>query len=205
MGDMIDSIVKNFERFLRWAYPGLLFLALLYVSRPINFADAYETIGNPWVFLAGGLGVGAALYLFQINVITQLPSAIAQWRRWDVDIHPNPTVYPDEPPEPKHGLGRLACWFNPQARNIEKRCNRSREDKDAYLDYAWGTLHATSITGWLLLAFFLASTNDSLLYNVESWFVIVVVALLLLGAFYLFLRLTRVRRPDNSQKEQENQ
>jgi len=58
--DWISALGKGFERLLRWAYPGILFLVLLYMSKPTVFEDVSKKVGFPdntiWGLLIGGLG-----------------------------------------------------------------------------------------------------------------------------------------------------
>lgn len=195
MNNWLGSLYGSFERLLRWAYPGGLFLLLLYLGRPEDFYAVSAVGGNTWFLLFGGLIIGAAVYLVQVNVLTQLLSALAQWLRWDVGTHPGTNSQQARHLRPVAwlpGLRRLATdWFDPQAHVIERR-QRIARNPDTYQDYAWATFHSTMVTGWLALLFFFTRENSRLLAG--AWYVICAAAgLLLIGACYLFLRLARVR------------
>ena len=189
--DWISSIYDSFERLLRWAYPGMLFLVLLYVSKAkaINLLQKIE--GYPWILALVVIVSGAVIYLFQINVITQTFAALAQSCRWDSVTHPKYTNKNAPHPKPRGFLQPLAeKWFNHQARDIEIK--HKAGSNSSYLDYAWAVYHAASITGWLGLIFCRIKDTDSMLADINSW-VVVVSALLVFFSLYMFARLTRVR------------
>src|SRR4030042_5434851 len=78
MSGVIDEIGKNFERLLRWAYPGGLFLVLLFFSTLINGkSTAFNTLlaytQNNWlVIFFAGIFIGSAIYIFQSNVVANI-------------------------------------------------------------------------------------------------------------------------------------
>jgi hypothetical protein len=84
LSKVIDSIVANFERFLRWVYPGGLTVALLYAANPTFLKDqVYDKFGG-WGMVIGGLVAGAVVYLFQAYVVSWIVTFIFILLKWDV-------------------------------------------------------------------------------------------------------------------------
>jgi len=181
--DWISALGKGFERLLRWAYPGVLFLVLLYMSKPTVFKAVSEAVGFPddtfWGLLIGGLGIGFALYLFQAYCITSLFSVFTHWFEYDPNL---PNVNKD-----RYSNCRFVKWFSDEAEKIEN-LHPKRENLQDYMNYSWGTFHAAFLTG-LLTIIFTFIPNSMLGYLPFA-----LAVLLLIGALYLFLILSRVNR-----------
>ena len=189
MQNSAEYLGRNFERLLRWVYPGALFLVLLRMSRPQAFkAVADVESGNVWDLVVVGLAAGFVVYLLQGYVINQLISAVAQLLRWDVN------VYPSDQPIHCRCLRCLVRWVDPQARSIRRRYSTC-ESLNSYLDYAWGVYHALSITGWLTILFFGIRAKGSVLASNGCWgWVVFGTALLLfIASLWAYAQLSRVR------------
>jgi len=186
MQNFSEALGKNFERLLRWLYPGVLFLVLLHLSGQRDLIPADNVGLYSWPIVIGGITVGAAVYLIQMYIVTQFISFIVVLIRWDV----NALVDNERP----IGDCRFAKFVDRYARAIEARWRSSPQGTHSYLDYAWATYHAASITGWLALAFFCSRGPDSVLDKLGGWVVVVPSSLLLVGALWEYLQLSRVRR-----------
>lgn len=211
MNNLVTSIYGPFERILRWAYPGMLFLVLLNLSQSPSFCIINAFGSQTWFLVIGALVIGAALYLIQSLVVTQLLTCIFQGLHWCVNEHPeagdNPSILAlhDKLPPWCCCLKWLAThWLDRDARTIELRCRRSKGDHYSYLDSSWAQFHSAFITAILIILFwFLKSANSTLSMlgeGIGCWFWLFP-GLILLGAIVLFMRLTRVRHSninDNS-------
>lgn len=184
MQNWIDSIFRNFERILRWIYPGALFLSLLYLSSPncLNFIKEVEAV-HSWLLLLFAVIAGCIIYLSQ-QVITQLFSLLITGSRWEWE--------PDH--EKLHwGCCRYIarCFFDPWADLTISRF-KPQKHLDSWLNLAWARYHATFITAWLILIFFFFKSSQSILSLIQPWIVFFFVAILLFGSILQFLWLTRI-------------
>ena len=198
--ELVDSIGRNLERLLRWAYPGMLFLVLFSVSTIDGLESVSDKVGFPsdtiWGLVIGALVVGAAVYLFQAYVVTQLLSILSLWPNWNVGIYKQSVKRRTL----KYGLNGLASHFDRLADAIEMKYPKPN-DRKSYMAYSWAAFHATSITVWLPSFFYLCRTTGSLLDSVKLWQFSPIALLFLLGALYLFLLLTRVRIAEDTKSD----
>ena len=76
LNKLIDSTFNNFERVLRWVYPGGLAVVLLYAANPEFLQKTvYDHFGG-WPVVIGGLIAGAVVYLFQAYFVGYLSSGM---------------------------------------------------------------------------------------------------------------------------------
>ncbi len=196
MDDVVESLGRNFERLLRWAYPGALFLVLLRMSRP-NAFDAWAQVEHPWGLVVGGLVAGFALYLIQANAINQVITIVVQVLKWDVNV--GLQVAMSSASEPRQGLRWLTRLMDRQAQGTIRRWSRTERDgRKGYLDYGWATYHAMLLTGWLTLLFWQLSEDGSTLETAATWKVVLPVTLFVLGSFWTYAQLTRVPLGESS-------
>lgn len=208
MGDFVSSVYGTFERFLRYVYPGFLFLLLLYLSQRDGYCLINAFGGNIWFLFVAGLIIGMAIQLIQAHVVTGLLNIIFKPLNWDVNVHTqvgcNPTIivgHKKLQPE----CCCLKCiakhYFDPNARVVERRC-KNEQNHYSYLDALWARFHALSNTGLLFILFSckeIISSNyitnlDTLNLHFISWHIIKIIGLLLLlAAIILYMTLTRVR------------
>ena len=183
MSGIIDDIGRNFERLLRWAYPGGLFLVLLFISTLVesyhhetrdilyDFSPTFEiliryTDHNWFVIFLGSLFVGGAIYLFQSEVIDKIVPCVLHcvWRIFHLR-----ECYKFIDNNTGNLLSRLVSFCTTRAETrtndqIERLLFRdflNSEWLKNYLDYAWAIVHSTSITGWLLVIFRLCAIQNS--------------------------------------------
>lgn len=177
---------------MRWFYPGVLFLILLYLFMKPTFYGLICIKGYPWPLIIGGLGIGAVIYLIQIHVVNQILSAIAQGLRWLVLRHTTTRTQEDRPTP--RGLLNKDCirgWWDAQANDIESP--EIDEKRTAYMEYLNATYHATCMTWWLTPIFYCIKENPSPLYDVEWWKIAVFSGFMFIASLNLFARLSRVR------------
>jgi hypothetical protein len=193
MQDISEALGKNFERLLRWVYPGALFLVLLRMSRPEAFdAVAHDEPVNVWGLVVVGLVAGFVVYLIQSYVVNYFVLLLFQLKNWDVNQ--GLQVAPPETPEREPRwvfLRPLARLFDRYAQAIRDRVNLS-EPLVNYLNYAWAAFHAVFITGWLTLVFFCVNDNQSVMDNVSAWYILPPAVLLLCGGLFTYAYLSRV-------------
>jgi hypothetical protein len=208
MGDIVLSLEKSFERILRWAYPGLLFTLLLYLSKPIRFQELAAVLGFPqdtiWGLIIVGITIGAILYLFEANVVTQIWSSLAQYLHWESNTHPDVTQERTvKYPAPRGRFLKFLAlkWFDPQAISVGKQASDYSDFDMGYMDYAWATYHATSVTGWLSLAFFFMRDSGSVLSSAGWLGGLLPAVLFIFFSLYQFARLTRVRHAESSEQK----
>ncbi len=199
--NLIDSIGRNFERLLRWAYPGALFLVLLRLARPNDFEKLANVLDDRslWGLFVGGLVAGTVVYLAQGYVMNQLVSLVLAVVRWDVNIRPF-----DHPRRLQQFLHwwfvgwvvpRLTCLADSVAQNAQRRWTARDYPRrlSSWLDYAWGVHHAMSSTGWLVLFFFLFwKEPGSRFARAPQWEILVPSIGLLLGSLWFHAVLVRI-------------
>lgn len=183
-----EFVARNFERLLRWAYPGLLFLVLLELSKRGTLgevAHAVPQVGPLWTLGVTGLVAGSAVYLFQSYVVGEFFSFL-EFGLWEIDNHSRTLPFTD-PNRQLSLVDRFALavrrrWAGPHL--------------DSWLNYAWATDHAAFITGWLPTAFYIvnrATKPDSSWLGSLAWWQVYAPALaLIIGAVWVHARLNRV-------------
>ena len=134
MAKLVEVICKYFERLLRWVYPGALFLVLLLLSSTSDsFKDLF--LRENWLLILVVVTFGAVIYIFQsalINIIIGLLLIPCnKCRRWDSFLS-------------DHYAKRILIRYP------------TKKSANEYLNYSWAFYHATSITAWLPLSFFLS-------------------------------------------------
>ena len=184
MQNLIDQIDRSFQRLLRWVYPAMLFLVLLHLTRPEDFAKIAQ-VERPWGLIVGGLVAGAVAYLFQAYVFNQVISHVSTYLGWEINA--------SRPLRFRRALRPLANHADQWAEVTRRRWGTSPERLSSYLDYAWATYHAMMLTGWLTLILFASKVQDSLFASVDSWNIIVPATLLLVAAIWHYAWLSRVQ------------
>jgi hypothetical protein len=190
MPNWIESIFNNFERLLRWIYPGALFLLLLYLSNPkcLNYleeSDKYIWTNNLWLLIMLAIVAGIVIYFFQQLVVTAIISFFTVWSGWQIEPDPSKLRW--------KCCRKIAGHFNWWARTVTNRWKYPKRI-DSYFNYAWGINHAAFITSWLTLTFFFfIKKDDSIMSTFPSWIIILATILLFLGSLIQHLWLTRAQ------------
>lgn len=142
MNNPFEFIGSNFERLLRWVYPGALFIVLLYATHP-EFLQGeeglYSKIGI-WGLVTGGLVIGAVIYLFQSYVVGSVITVTFILLKWDVRQgiqRPLAEWETKEEEKPRYCLRYWLCLFDRMARAARERYSGNLHEKVGnYLDYA---------------------------------------------------------------------
>lgn len=192
MDNVIDAVGRNFERLLRWAYPSGLFLVLLYLARPSDFAKL-ALVMPPWGLVIGGLVAGAIAYFIQGYFFNQLATIFFVWIRWDVNIR-----WDTEGEAVANPSNWILQASNAMAQNAGARWKATNEGYRLlnWLDYAWGVHHAMAITAWLIPFFVVWSEPSSRLHWVPDWPVFVIPVVLLISSLWFHAVLVRIRIKD---------
>lgn len=190
MADLVDSIGRNFERLLRWVYPGAFFLVLLRLSNRSAYDNLLKVEPELWALVVAGIVAGVVVYLLQGYVLNMGLSILVTRIGWDVNAregNENPSWWPT-------CLDRLAHLFDRIAQGTKRRWGgMNRQGLGNYLNYAWATYHATSITGWLTLVFYYFVKDDSsVLAKLPFWAIPFPAILLVLGSLLTWCHLSRV-------------
>jgi hypothetical protein len=194
MGELIYAVGKNFERLLRWIYPGALFLVLLGMSKPDAFdhlAKLDDGIGL-WGLVIVGLVGGVVTYLVQGYVVGFALAIIFNLLRWDVNqgLQVDVFAWSTRPRCCPRGVER---FFDRMAKaTVNRQGGSVTESLGNYLNYAHGTYHAILITGWLTVVFYGINEQGSVFSNISAWAVLPPAILLMLGGILWFAILTRI-------------
>jgi hypothetical protein len=198
---LIDSIGANFERILRWVYPGALFIVLLYASRPIVLENLHDKIGI-WGLVASGLVSGFVIYLFQGYVISQLITIFFILIKWDIRQGLQVDPYKSEKgTNAKPETNPIVRLFDRMARATQERWSiGDPQNLGNYLNYTWAIYHAVLMTGWLTLFFYLTRKESAdsipIFQDITWWWVVVPASLLIVGGLFTHLLLSRIRLED---------
>jgi len=132
---LIEVICKYFERLLRWVYPGALFWVLVLLS-PVSgyFKDTF--LINYWLIVLAVVTIGAIIYIVQSAIVNTIIGLILillsnRCKQWGNFLN-------------SHYANRILNRYP------------TKDKANEYLNYAWAFYHATSITAWLPLSFFLS-------------------------------------------------
>jgi len=179
MESIMEALGKGFERILRWIYPGALFLVLLFLSHPKSLKELLEIspFSNEWeiiiVILIAGMVVYLihALFLNQIISIPFLKSGLLH--KSDMELLRDSGEKLNKKNYMKKLVPLVNAWIEPTickfGLNNEALTKRERERFRSYLDYAWGTYHAASITLWLAIFFLIVNEKDSKIDLLTHW------------------------------------
>jgi len=185
MQEAVTGFLSNVERFLRWIYPGLLVLGLLYLGRtdgPMVFlhlkngSDAIQIFGLlVGVIVASILIYAAQRYLVHEMVIQYLLFLCGKGDAFNYAKHKG------KPPPLRRRCDPTPFWCWSSRLNVESRT--LGRDYNELRDYAWGVTHALGLTWWLILLGGLRAAPESQLGKLPDWVLGVVVA----GMFVVWL------------------
>jgi hypothetical protein len=152
------------------------------MSRPDAFNSAKavaDDVGGLWVFAVEGLVAGSAIYLLQANVLSQGIHLIILLVEALLGLALLESI-----------RGWLRCVMQNVVRGTRYRVQGlTSEGRAKYLDYAWATYHATSITGWLTLVLFGIKADCSVLATAGAWYVVTPGLLLVAGSLWIYAHL----------------
>ncbi len=207
MPNIGELIGRSFERILRWAYPGILFTALLALARPSYFAW-WKGLPGDRAFVAALIIVVASVVVYglqryildeALNVLLDClglgtfstgESAFRKVVRW---LHLPPWVgrMVHGPRSYCHGLAAFVI------RRFGRRGLGAEPDVEGmsdYVVYGRAVAHVMSVTGWLPLALDLLADPGSESWK-AWWPVLKIVSVLSLGGYVIqTLVLNRVVR-----------
>ena len=169
MGNLIDAIGRNFERLLRWFYPGLLLLVLLQIGRPKLLYDRILPDEDPVLALVAITLVGSfLLYAIQRYVIHEvIYYCLYNW--FNPPRRCSDTAEITFPGPKRYGRAPWRYW-DANADFAKVRFSSSSGDGfSGWLMYQFAMAHALGITGWLLAAMSLLSEDDSVLRDLSPW------------------------------------
>ena len=194
---IINAVFDRFERYLRWVYPGLLFMVLLRMAKPEDFRAINNVFCNSyWDLIVAGIVAGIVIYLFQGYFVNQVTSLFAVLCGWDVRDTPRR----EQRPSP------CCCVLKGLSSIIDKQADRLELQPgttSSYLNYSWAIYHALSMTGWLALVFyFIEDGSSSFKKDIDCWHIGLFSGVLLISAGWLYGQLTRVRRKDEQGQEE---
>ncbi len=174
MQDAVQSLLSNVERFLRWVYPGLLFLALLHLG---SKDGVIETSGldvrSPSLQIFGlttwAIVAGFVIYSLQRYVVHEMfVQYLVFWvaiRKGDAYSYALKKKCVDTPIRrfPSHFWQWSAClqWDSLQA----------MQGYSGWRDYSWAVTHALGLSSWLILLGRLLAQEGSTLSKANWWVV----------------------------------
>jgi len=158
MREIIEAFGRYFERFVRWVYPGMLFLLLLHLGRP-------DLLGQFRIGEKGILGIIILIVVFSFIIYSlhryvlheiyllfayligySAPGRIARKRK-NLPECRKFQIFEDQ----KSFLIKRFC------ENQEKRETSGKQTIDGFSDYLfnrWAVTHAMGLTGWVLIAMY---------------------------------------------------
>ncbi|MEW6142600.1 MAG: hypothetical protein AB1597_05500 [Chloroflexota bacterium] len=173
----VTQLFGSLERLLRWVYPGLLFLALLGGSQPVAF-KLLVGIERPWGVVVSGLVVGFVIYMLQRSVVSLLLQSVCFWGlHW-------------EQREPRRWTRRLVGAMDTWVRREGNKWGS--EELVRYQNFAWGSYHALSMTGWLIILFVVLWVEPQSPLGSIRWWLLLPSILLLVASVWEFMFLIRL-------------
>ena len=163
----IDSFLANIERFLRWIYPGLLVIVLLYLGDSLKLADFPGTeqsalkIFGLTVFAIVSSFVVYTLHRYVLHEIIEYAFFVlgigAKYVRREGQQNP-PAIW-------THRLNPLQFWrWNSRFQRLKFGVSRkSAEGRFLdFLTYQWAVTHALGLTFWAIpVSYYFLSSDDS--------------------------------------------
>jgi len=189
-----NALGNSFERLLRWFYPGILFLVLLFISKP-NAWDSYwkfvqynEVVGL-WGLFSLVIVSGLLIYTIQAYFINNIVSSVSclsgighrdiEQLRWGI----------------RHiARGSLRWGETAWRRWGFVSTDIIREDRDRlgrWIDYSWGTYHVGCMTIWLYWFFYWFIDKDNNLNCIPLWIPVVISVFMGIFLVFHYIMLTR--------------
>jgi len=171
MKDSIDALGENFERLLRWVYPGFLLTLLLYLAKPYLFEHIAfnRTVGLSGLII-GCVVIGFIVYILQTNFLQQIFIVIFTLCKWS---------HSQVLRKHKNFIHEL---FYGEAEIIVKHSGKN------YSSYLWSTCHMMFITCWLTFLFLGVKDSHSFFSCWFGWILSINIVILLSSCF-LFTKL----------------
>ena len=195
MREIIEAFGRYFERFVRWVYPGMLFLLLLHLGRPDllrQFRIGGKGIWGIIILIVVFSFIIYSLHRYVLHEIYLLfayligysaPGRIARKRK-NLPECRKFQIFEDQ----KSFLIKRFC------ENQEKRETSGKQTIDGFSDYLfnrWAVTHAMGLTGWVLIAMYRIASENSCLGGFRLGILIIGI-LFFLGYGYQTLLLTEV-------------
>jgi hypothetical protein len=182
MGNVAEALGRSFERLLRWLYPAALFLVVAYAARPslLKLGQKLPAMGDTWGLILVALVAGFIAYLLQSYVWTTLISEVLDRTvRWSTR---------------NRSAGGFVAYVDRRFDDAWRRWGHNRKEMNDYLNYAWATYHAASMTGWLTIVFTCFKESRSFVNDNRSYCVAIVTiaGILFLASIWQYLILSRV-------------
>ena len=171
MGDVIDSVSRNLERLIRWAYPGILFVTLLALGNDAVFDQWQQYDDRIAIMAMAAISSSFVIYGLQryfIGDLLVIPIAHAAGL----------SAYASRP--------RFRWFLDPLSNSIQRRFGvkdgvRDEEAFSNYLMSRWAAIHATGLTSWVFALTYLTSLKDAPLRWISGEAAWVIVGLLVVA------------------------
>ena len=181
MRDVIDSLLSNVERFLRWVYPGFLLLVLLHFGRTISLV---ETLGldqqsGPVQILGLSIAIvvsSAIIYILHRYVIQEM---IFEYGIFYLLCGWGPVA--EQARLQELGRRQVASWTNRLLWwhfwrwNVDFQRSKFGYTRTSdthiwnFITYNWAVTHAIGISWWMLLITNLFAEPWSEIRGLRTW------------------------------------
>ena len=141
-----DLLGKSLERLLRWVYPGVLLLGLLFLA-DINVFRKFDREFYVWVAVGFVWIAGFVIFTLQRFVVNEFITLLLDFRGWNSLPRANRRPFLDGP------FPWLCSYIDRLAKSSGDRFGQTGETRAGkigdYLNERWGISHAIAITAWL--------------------------------------------------------
>ncbi|MEK7281538.1 MAG: hypothetical protein AAB037_04205 [Chloroflexota bacterium] len=185
MPNFADIIGRGFERLVRWAYPGLLFITLLGLGKPDIF-DNWKLVQERLFLAVVVLAVaGFIIYALQRHVVNELGI-------WVLD-HCGLSAFARQPKAMPY-IDRLAQSNQRRFGYKDDTDTRDVERFSNYLMDRWAVVHAMGLTVWLLpiMYYFVGEVESQLRQGLPQAGLWLLIVLLSVGHVFGTILLERV-------------
>lgn len=202
MLDLGELVGRGFERLIRWAYPGVLFVTLLALGKPRYF-DWWFGLQHDRIIVALAVVVVSSFLIYSLerHVWNELETCFLD--RWGLAAFSR-----RRPRRSRTRIGRWYRWRLARRLTYLNRLSRSTERRFGYIgdargqverfsDYMvnrWAVTHAMGATFWTFLLMYFWAEETSLLRQWQAVLWAVAILSMLLGHLPAVVVLERIER-----------
>lgn len=192
MSDTVGSLAREFDRLVRWGYPGLLFLSLLHLGKSDLLHDRM-LVGEERLFSFIVIILVSSFVIYGLHryVLHEALMEVLRALGWQ-PLFIDGELRGDRPPVAP--LRWIAPYYDGRSTRWTRRRNGSAEGEFSRALYiAWAVAHGMLITAWLSVLMIGLADSDSSLRQINAMNSLRIVAGLLgVAALHQVLLLSRV-------------
>jgi hypothetical protein len=164
---MIDNFLGNVERFLRWIYPGLLFLVVFHLGtvdglkQTLLRENSVLNVQPVFGLLALVVVSGTVIYALQRHCVNEFLQLVFFVFKQGAVFYLYCTSGNNKCKDWRHRLKPWVFWEYSSKAQIKRFGNEQNQQFRAYMTYSWSMNHALGLSSWVIPLGYMLSDSRS--------------------------------------------